>query len=172
MIDDYEKIDREKFEITGGGRKVEIDDLDFHILEKLATNSRIPTIEIAKNTGTSIDTIRIRIKRLRKLDVIQAYRVNINYSKLGYHLFKVNISLNNYSSRNSIINYIRINPHLIMIDKSIGYYDLELDLLLKNLDHLREIMNDLMTKFPQEIKYYSFVHDPIKHKMVYIPEIS
>jgi len=34
-----------------------------------------------------------------------------------------------------------------------------------------EIMNDLMIKFPNDIKNYTYVHDPIKHKMVYIPEI-
>jgi hypothetical protein len=57
-----------------------------------------------------------------------------------------------------------------MIDKSIGYYDLELDLWVKNLDHFHEIMDDLSTKFPESIENYSYVHDPILHKMLYLPE--
>ncbi len=169
MKEEFKKSDREKFEITGGGRKVETDDIDFKILELIAKDSRYPTVQIADEIGVSVDTVIQRMKRLEKLDVIQAYRVNIDYAKLGYHLFKVNITLNNYSERGKIINYIRYNPHLIMIDKAIGYYDLELDFLLKNLDHLRDIMDDLSEKFPDSLNSYNFVHDPIKHKMVYIP---
>jgi Lrp/AsnC family leucine-responsive transcriptional regulator len=171
MKEDYNKSDREKYEITGGGKEVKTDELDFKILELIALNSRIPTIQIAKKTESSIDTIINRMKRLEKLDVIQGFRVNINYSKLGYHLFKVNITLNNYSNRGKIINYLKYNPHLIMIDKAIGYYDLEVDFLLKNLNHLRDIMDDLARVFPEDIKNFVFVHDPIYHKMVYMPEI-
>ena len=171
MKDDFKKADRDKYEITGGGKEVKTDELDFKILELLAVNSRIPTIQIAKKTDSSIDTIINRMKRLEKLDVIQGYRVNINYDKLGYHLFKVNVTLNDYSQRGKIINYIRNNPNLIMIDKAIGYYDLELDFLLKNLNHLRIIMDNLTRVFPKEIKNFAFAHDPIYHKMVYMPEI-
>jgi len=166
----YNKSDREKFEITGGGKPIKTDDLDFNILELLANDSRIPTIEIAEKLNTTVDTVVNRIKRLEKLDVIQAFRVNIDYGKIGYHLFKVNITLNNYRERGRIINFIKYNPHLIMIDKTIGYYDLELDFLLRDLDHLRSIIDNLTRTFPNDIKNYSFVHDPIKHKMVYIPE--
>ena len=57
-----------------------------------------------------------------------------------------------------------------MIDKSIGYYDLELDFWLKNLEQFHEIMDDLTVKFPDAIRNYSYVHDPKLHKMLYIPK--
>jgi DNA-binding Lrp family transcriptional regulator len=171
MMDKLDKTDREKYEITGGGRNVNIDDTDYNILELLATNARIPTLSIANSLDISIDTVVNRIKQLEKKDVIQGFRININYEKLGYHLFKVNIVLNNYLKRGQVINHIRYDPHLIMIDKAIGYYDLELDFLLQDLNQLRGIMDDLSSTFPEDIKNHSFVHDPITHKMVYIPEI-
>jgi len=170
ILNDYNKQDREKHEITGGGKKVETDELDFKILELLAKDARISTIEIAKKLNSTVDTINIRIKRLMKIDVIQAFRVSIDYSKLGYQFFKVNINLNNYNDRGRMISYMKYNPHLVMIDKSIGYFDLELDLWVKNLDQFHEIMNDLSNKFPTSIINYNYVHDPILHKMLYIPE--
>jgi DNA-binding Lrp family transcriptional regulator len=170
ILDEYDKSDREKFEITGGGRKVETDELDLQILELLAKNARIPTIEIAKKLNSTVDTVNSRIKNLFTFDVIQAFRVSIDYSKLGYQFFKVNIDLTDYNQRERMISYIRYNPHLIMIDKSIGYYDLELDLWVKNLEQFRQIMDDLTIKFPNVIKNYSYVHDPKLHKMLYIPE--
>jgi DNA-binding Lrp family transcriptional regulator len=169
--DNYHKSDREKYEITGGGRRIETDKLDFEILELLAKDSRIPTIEIAEKVGSTVDTIKNRVKRLMKIDVIQAFRVNINYLQLGYHLYKVNVDLNNYHQRGRMINYIRYNPHLSMIDKSIGYHDLELDFYLSDLYHLHEIMDDFTIQFPNDIKNYTYSHDPILHKLLYIPEI-
>lgn len=171
MEGDHDPKDRETSEITGGGRPVKTDEMDFKILELLAKDSRLPTIEIAEKVNTTVDTVVNRIRKLKKLDVIQAFRVNIDYEKLGYHLFKLNLTLNNYTERGRIINYIRNNPHLTMIDKAVGYYDLELDFLLRNLNELREIVDDLTRKFPNDIKDHSFAHDPIKHKMVYIPEV-
>jgi hypothetical protein len=69
-----------------------------------------------------------------------------------------------------MLSYILHNPHLVMVDKSIGYYDLELDFWVKNLDQFRQIMEDLTVKFPGCIRDYSYVHDPRLYKMLYIPE--
>jgi Lrp/AsnC family transcriptional regulator for asnA, asnC and gidA len=170
IVDKYNKADRETQEITGGGRKVKTDNLDFKILEILAKDARISTIEIAKKLNSTVDTVNNRVKKLTKLDIIQGFRVSIDYSKLGYQFFKVNINLEDYTARGRIISYIKRNPHLIMIDKSIGYYDLELDFWVKNLDQFHQIMDDLTVVFPNSIKNYSYVHDPQLHKMLYLPE--
>jgi len=170
ILKDYPKSDREKHEITGGGRKVDTDKLDFQILELLSKDARLPTVEIAKKLNSTVDTINNRIKRMIKLDVIQAFRVSINYNKLNYRFFKVNINLNNYNDRGRMINYMKNNPHLIMVDKSIGYYDLELDLWVESLEQFLEIMDDLTMRFPASIRNYKYVRDPILHKMLYIPE--
>ena len=170
ILDGYKKTDREKWKITGGERKVETDELDFQILQLLANNARITTREIAAKTNATINTTNNRIKRLMDLDIIQGFRVNIDYSKLGYQFFKLNIDLNDYNEREKIISYIKYNPHLEMIDKSIGYYDLELDFWVEGLDQIHEIMDNLTLKFPNVIKNYTYVHDPIKYKMLYLPE--
>ncbi len=170
IIDKYDKKDRENWQITGGKEKKETDEFDYKILKLLAKNARIPTKEIAKRLKTTIDTVNSRIKRLIKLDIIQGFRVSIDYSKLGFQFYKVNINLNNYNDRDRIISYIKYNSHLVMIDKSIGYYDLELDLWVKNLNQFQEIMDDLIMKFPNSIENYIYVHDPVLHKMLYLPE--
>jgi hypothetical protein len=58
-----------------------------------------------------------------------------------------------------------------MIDKAIGYYDLELDFWTTGIEQFHEIMDDITIKFPNAIKNYTYVHDAKKHKMLYIPEI-
>ena len=104
------------------------------------------------------------------MDVIQGYRVSIDYYKLDYRFFKANIDLNDYMERGRIINYIKSDPHLIMIDKSIGYYDLELDFWTEGINQFHQIMDDLTIQFPGVIKRYIYVHDTKVHKMLYMPE--
>lgn len=170
LLEEYDKTEREKYAITAGGKKLNVDETEFKILKLLAKDSRIPTLDIATNLNISTDTVNNKIKKLIKMDIIQGYRVEIDFTKLGYEFFKVNINLNDYNERIKIIGYIKNNPHLVMIDKSIGYYDLELDLWVTNLDSFHQIMDDLIRSFPHAIKNYTYVSNAKLYKLLYIPE--
>ena len=165
-----EKVDRSKIEITGGGKKVEIDDLDFKILKVIAPNARMPITEIAKSLNSTVTVVNYRIKKLIKLGVIQGFRTSIDFSKLGYQYFKVDIELKDYKKIDQITNYIKQNPHLIYIDKSAGHSDLEIEFHVKSLEHLHQIIEDLIIKFPGVIKNYKFFNFSKVHKMHYMPE--
>jgi len=171
LLDLPDKTDRKHVGLIGGRKYDGADDVDFQILNLLASNARISTSEIAKNLNLTFETIKNRIKNLIKINIIQGFRVDIDYRKLGYHFFKININLNDYKKRTWIIKYIKNNPHLIMIDKSIGYYDLELEFYLKDLNQFHQIMDDLVTKFPGIIKNYTYVHDVQAHKILYLPTV-
>jgi len=172
LKDEYNKADRVKYEIVGGGKKVKIDDLDFRILKILASNTRISTVKIAEILNSTSITIKNRIKKLIKLDVIQGFRVNIDFSKLGYYFYKAEIQLEDYKKREEIIKYITKNAHLIMIDESVGVADLELDFIVENVNIFYDIMNDLSNKFPGAIKNYKYFDVSKIHKLIYIPEID
>lgn len=66
--------------------KVKTDDLDYEIISLLQKNGRRPYKEIANNLGVSIGTIHNRITKLKKIDIINGFTVNINNEKLGYNL--------------------------------------------------------------------------------------
>jgi Lrp/AsnC family leucine-responsive transcriptional regulator len=170
LLDKYNIEDRAKYEITGGGRKVDIDELDFNILKIISENARMPVTEIANNLKTTPTVVNYRIKKLMKSKIIQGFRVNLDISKLGYQWFKVDIDLRDYSRRSSIIEYIKKNPHLIIIDESAGVADLELEFHLKNLNELHDILEDINIKFPNVVKNYRYIYATDVYKMHYMPE--
>ena len=170
LLDDSNINDRDKYEITGGQDQQEYDDLDYKILKELAANSRIPITEMMKKLNISSKTIRKRIQRLKKTGIIQGFRIQLDYLKLGYQYYKVDIDLTDYKSIYSIINYIKKNPQLIFIDKSVGLVDLELEFYVENLEHLLKIINDLIEKFPGKIKNYNYFYLQKIHKIQYLPE--
>jgi len=139
-----------------GIKKVDFDDLDFQILKILTYNSRIPTIEIAKKLKLDTRTINRRINRLIKSGLIVYFTVNLDLDQLGYQCFKVDFFLKKYNLKYKIIKYVEQNPHLYAVDHTIDYADLELELYMKNLNHLHQFIEDISTKFPKSIRNYKY----------------
>ena len=165
-----EKDDREKLIVKRGGEIVDYDDLDFQILQLLARNSRIATIDIAKKLNVTTITISKRIKRLIELGVILRFHVTINWELIGYKWFKVDLYLKDYNKINQILKYIEANPNLSYIDKTFGYADLELELIVKNVVQLKQIIEDILSKFPKMIRSYSYFSIAKSHKWIDMPE--
>jgi len=138
--------------------------------QTIVSDSRVPTIEIAKKLNSSTITIKNRIKKLMKSGVIQGFKISIDPFKIGYQFYKVDIELNEYQKIHQIINYIKNNPNLTIIGKSIGFADLELRFHVRNLSELHQIMNDITVKFPDVIKNYKYFYTSEIFKMNYMPK--
>jgi DNA-binding Lrp family transcriptional regulator len=165
-----ENCDRINLIVRRGGEIVDYDNLDFQILQILAQNSRTPTIDIAKKLNVTTTTISKRIKRLVELRVILRYHIAINWEIIGYKWFKVDLYLKDYNKIHQIIKYLEINPHLSYIDKTFGYADLELELIVKNVDQLKQIIEDISSKFPKMIRSYTYFSVAKLYKWVDMPE--
>ncbi|MEO0334627.1 MAG: Lrp/AsnC family transcriptional regulator [Bacteroidota bacterium] len=65
---------------------MDIDQLNQGILRKLQENARVSVSEISKEVGLTAPAIAERIRRMEEAGIIQAYRVELDYEKLGYAL--------------------------------------------------------------------------------------
>ena len=142
-------------------KKVEIDELDKKILDLLALNSRISTVEIAQKLKSNVTEINSRVTALVKKGVIIRFTINIDWPKIGYEWYKADITLKKPEKRQQIIEYIENNPNLIHRIASLGYVDLELTFILNNAIQLHQILEDLSLKFPdaiQNYKYFSIIN--------------
>ena len=165
------KSEREEFELTGGGKIITIHNIDKKILTLIAENSRMPLTEIGKKLNISPTMAGYRINNLIKNGLIQAFRTEINLTKLGYQHYKVDIFLRQYKQRTNIINHLRHNPHLLHIGTSSGVSDLELEFIVENADQLYQIIDNLINTFPNIIKNYDYFTILKIHKINYMPEI-
>ena len=171
LLEEFKKSDRDKYEIVGAGKKIEIDDLDFHLLNEIVENARISLIDLAEKFNCSSQKINFRIKNLMKLGIIQAFRVGIDISKLGFQFYKVDINLKEHSQRNPIINYIKYNPYLTFIGTSAGVSDLELEFDVENSIKLNQIIEDINSKYPGALRNYSYFTVSEVHKVRCLPEL-
>jgi len=160
---------RKKVIVFGGKEPVKIDELDKEILKIIGPNARVPAKDIAEKLGITAITVSNRIKKLKGEGIIQWFKTNIDFAKIGYRWHKVDIVLRDQKRIPQIINYVSQNPRFVCVDKTIGYVDLELEFILKNINELHQIMEDLSLKFPNTIRSYDYVYVVETHKYEYLP---
>lgn len=152
------------------GSTVKTDDLDHRILKLLVTDALMPVSCIAEKLGVTSTTINNRIKKLRKVGIITGFSILIDYTKIGHQWYKISIDLKEYGKRGQIITFLETQQYLFAILQSIGHSDLELECLFKDINHLTFSMENLINKFPDAIKKYSYTALLDIYKYKYFPE--
>jgi DNA-binding Lrp family transcriptional regulator len=152
-----------------GNPLVSIKELDFNILKELAKDSRIPTKKIANKLNSTVSIINYRIKKMISQGVITGYTINVDWLKIGYRWFHLQIGLSDYNKRSEIVKYIQQNPYLIYVMKGLLYMvDIHCTFLLKNVEQLRKIIESITSKFPESIANYQFYSTYKIHKFDYM----
>jgi DNA-binding Lrp family transcriptional regulator len=156
-----------------GQELITIDRLDLKILGKLSKNARIQTKKIANELKISVNTVNSRIKKMENKRIIEKYTINIDWSKLGYRWYNLEINLSNYNKKGQIIDFMSQHPNLISRFNFLNLdMDLHFNLLLKNMQQLREIIEDISNNFPNSINDYHFYSTYKIYKYNFmIPEI-
>ena len=144
--------------------KVQLDSVDYKILELLSSNARIPTRELAETLHIAINTVNARIQKLINNGVITRFTLLVDWPLIGYRWFKADVVLRDIATMEKIVGYIQQNPHLLYRVGSLGYVDLELTFILNNENQLFQIMEDVSSKFPDAIKNYKSYSITNTHK--------
>jgi len=172
LLDQKDEENREHYRIISGTNKVEIDNLDYQLLNELAINARCPIIELADKFDCSSQSINYRIKNLLKKDIIKAFRVNIDYSKLDLQHHKVDIYLKEHRKRKNIIDFMRSKSYLQCLNVAIGWADIEPEFVIKDINEIDNIINEINSKFPNSIRKYTFWIAEKVYKERWLPELD
>ena len=153
-------------------KTVEIDEIDYKLLNEIAVNARIPLIDLAEKLGCSSQTVNYRLKNLIKNGVILAFRVSIDLPKLGLQHYKLEIYLRDHKERSAIWKYLREKPYCDTLNVAIGWCDLEFEITVENVDELGKIMDEIHSKFPKSIKKQTFWINEEIYKERWLPEFN
>lgn len=127
--------------------KIELDSIDKGILNILQENSKMPYAEIGKELHASAGTIHARIKKMERLGIIQKMDVQINYALLGYDITCfIGIYLNKSSHYDIALKSLKAINEIIDLHYTTGQYSMFAKLILKDTNHLREILHDRIQK--------------------------
>jgi Lrp/AsnC family transcriptional regulator for asnA, asnC and gidA len=140
--------------VVGGQIEKVVDETDLKMIDILTKNARTPLLEIARKLRVSTKTAKSRLKSLVKTGVIKEFRFMLNHKVLGYHYFHVFLYLEKMTKEkeNELIGFLGSHPNVLYITEALGRADLEFEVLLKSHNSLYDLLRQLKTNFPENIK--------------------
>ena len=135
--------------------RLKTDKMDVKILSILNDNAWSNYVEIAKKVGLTANAINNRVKSLEKKDIILGYTLSLDWKKLGWELYGLQIKIIKFDNEvnEKLVSYFRKNKRVIFYYKySGGVWDYDLGVIVQNSEELREYINEFRTSFSEFIK--------------------
>lgn len=171
LLYDQDQKERKLFDMRCGSKPIEIDETDYHLLNEIAVNARIPLIDLAEKLDCSSQKINYRLQNLIKNGVLKAFRVDIDLSKFELQKFKVDIYLKNHTLKNKINAYLAEKDYIEFMNFAIGWADLEPEFVVKDFQELLKILDEINKEFSGAIKKQSFFIAEKFYKLRCLPEL-
>lgn len=147
--------------IWGGiPEKIKIDELMRNLLKSIAENSRISIADICEKLKTTPKTIISKIKYLEKEKIILGYKITLNLSKINKENFKAIIYFQDITSKkeSSFKEFCKTNPFITYYIKTVGEWDLELDIEISSYNEFNKLIKEIKTQFREIIRNIEGIH--------------
>ncbi len=139
----------EPVKLFGEVENNQIDKKDLQVLEVLIHNARLPLVKLAQKTGLTVDIIRGRMRKMEKMGVIVRYTVDLDYNKLGLHLFKVFLYLKDLTKaqESKLVTYCSTKPEIVHYGRYIAPWEVELDIMVETFQHFNKLIREIKDEF-------------------------
>ncbi|MCX6771057.1 MAG: Lrp/AsnC family transcriptional regulator [Candidatus Micrarchaeota archaeon] len=137
----------------------QVDAKDMLLLSLLYADARETTVSLSKQVSLTPDAVQYRIKRLVREKYILGYTAWFDAKKLGFNYYKFLIGFRSITreKEKQFLNHCLANDSIIFINKTIGSWDIELDIIVRNNAELHDFTRELKTKFGNIIGKHTFV---------------
>jgi Lrp/AsnC family transcriptional regulator for asnA, asnC and gidA len=126
-----------------------LDEVNLRILDILGRDASRPFVDIAKELEVSDATVHIRVKRLQAAGILRKFTITTDNVLLGYdHLAFVGINLSKGSGDEVLVALSQIEE-ILELHEMYGQYDLLVKIRSRNLEEMRDIVANKISKIPQ-----------------------
>ncbi len=172
LYNEMDKIEPIRVDRFGIIDNIKIDEVDYKLLNEIALKARITSVDLSHVLGCSSQNVIYRMDKLEKNGLIQSFRTAVDFSLFGFKYYKVNIKLKDYSKRMEIVKQLEQSPFINYFSASLGLCDLEFEFIVRDTDHLIDIMEEVSDKFPDSILNYDYYSDIKNYKESFLPELT
>lgn len=140
---------------TGNSRQ-EIDQIDKKILSMLSKDARLSSVSLSPSLPIGADAVRKRIRALEGAGVITSYTIVLDDKELGQLHYKVLMRMGGLSGENDrkFAEFCLQHQYITFYNKSIGAWDMEIDMEVPSSADFRAVMRDLKREFADTLKEY------------------
>lgn len=149
----------------------QLDSLDEQILKLIASNARIPFLEVARVCGVSGAAIHQRVQKLTESGVLKGSEYVLDSEKIGYETCAyMGLYLKDPEQFDVVTEALKHIKEVVECHYTTGQYDMFIKIYAKNNHHLLSIIHDKLQPLglARTETIISF-HEAIKRQMP-IPE--
>lgn len=124
-----------------------IDKLDFQILEAMMQSSDISYADLGKQLFVSAGTIHLRIKKLEEGGIVKGRKLDVDFKALGYDVVAfIGIYLEKSSLYDSVASQLAQINEIVRLCYTTGNYSMFIEIVCKDIKQLREVLHDKLQK--------------------------
>lgn len=162
---------RKEFTFSGEVNNIKLSDKESKVIDLIKNNARFTILDIAIKLKLDPRTIIQTIKKLEEKKILQGYTVFLDLKKINFQLHKLCIYLQNYDNIDieELISFLKQNPNTIHLLKSLGSWELEVEVESNNLQEIYNYISYLKNTFPKLIKQIDLVTITDELKLDFFP---
>ncbi len=127
--------------------KLNLDKLDFQIIQEMMENAEISYAELGKKLFVSGGTIHVRIKKLEELKVVKGRKLAVDLKALGYDVIAfIGIYLEKSSLYDVVARELKMIPEIVRLNYTTGNYSMFAEIVCQNIQQLRFVLHDELQK--------------------------
>ena len=120
----------------------QLDSLDYKILKLIASNARIPFLEVAHECNVSGAAIHQRVQKLTNLGILRGAEYTLDSNKIGFGTCAyVGFYLQQPGTFNDVVEKLRQIPEVVECHFTTGKYDMFIKLYARDNSHMLEIIH-------------------------------
>ncbi|NNE78606.1 MAG: Lrp/AsnC family transcriptional regulator [Pricia sp.] len=124
--------------------KVNIDDLNWKILECLQNNARETFADIGRKVGLTPPAVAERIKKMEDLGIIEGYKTKVSHAKTGHQLRAI-ITLRAFMGKlKPFLEWVKTLDEVINCYRITGNENIVMEVILKDQFHLEKFIDKLI----------------------------
>ncbi|MBG9375804.1 Lrp/AsnC ligand binding domain-containing protein [Panacibacter sp. DH6] len=127
--------------------KLNLDKLDYQIIQEMMANAEISYADLGKKLFVSGGTIHVRIKKLEEVGIVKGTRLSVDLKALGYDVIAfIGIYLEKSSLYDTVAKDLRKIPEIVRLNYTTGNYSMFAEIVCKDIQQLRYVLHDELQK--------------------------
>jgi Lrp/AsnC family transcriptional regulator for asnA, asnC and gidA len=127
--------------------KLNLDKLDFQIIQAMMENANVSYADLGKMLFVSGGTIHVRIKKLQELGIVKGTKLHVDHKILGYDVIAfIGIYLEKSSLYDTVANQLKKIPEIVRLNYTTGNYSMFAEVICKDIGQLKFVLHDELQK--------------------------
>ena len=159
--------------IIGGDReREEFNPHELQVIKSILSHPTLRYTDLAERTELNVKTAKSILRNLTKRNIIKGFKYVIDTNKLGISTYRLFLKIHNISLEREaqLMEYMLQNHEIVQLHKTVGDWDLEIDLQALDKNRIRSILMQIREEFKDLVERFNLIEFYQYYQKSYLPQ--